>query len=372
MAEERKLKLCFLASIEDNHTRKWIKYFVGQGHEIHWISLPSKHIDEVRSENVKIYLIKDFHSKPLDVIFNWLFVRRLIRKINPDFLHAHYVGVNGILGALSGFHPFVLTAYGSDILISPKSMAARNFVKFALKSADLITCDGENSVKAMTDLGANSNKIKLIYFGVDAKKFCPGKRDELLERKLGVANHPVVISLRSFEPVYNIETLIKAIPLVLREVPEAKFIVAGKGSQEERIKNMSKSLEVAQSIIFPGWISAEELPRYLRTADVYVSTSLSDGGISMSTSEAMVCGLPAVVTDFGDNKKWIQDGENGFIFPMKDSKVLAEKIVCLLKDKSCREKFGRISRQVIESRNNYYKEMAKMEEIYNNFNNKQL
>ena len=98
--------------------------------------------------------------------------------------------------------------------------------------------------------------------------------------------------------------------------------------------------------------------------DVYVSTSLSDAGIAASTAEAMACGLPVIVTDVADNKKWIDNGVNGFVVPVKDPKSLAEKIIYLLQNEDIRKKFGKINRKIIEERNNYYKEMEKMEDIY--------
>jgi glycosyltransferase involved in cell wall biosynthesis len=115
---------------------------------------------------------------------------------------------------------------------------------------------------------------------------------------------------------------------------------------------------------FVGWISNDELPRYLASSDIYVSTSLSDAGLSASTAEAMACGLPVIVTDSGENRVWIEDGKNGFVVPLANPKILAEKIIYLIKNKDIKARFGEINRKIIEERNNYYKEMAKMERIY--------
>jgi glycosyltransferase involved in cell wall biosynthesis len=78
----------------------------------------------------------------------------------------------------------------------------------------------------------------------------------------------------------------------------------------------------------------------------------------------MACGLPVVITDFGDNRKWVEDGVSGFIVPLKDPESLAEKIIYLLKNEDVRKEFGTRNRKIIEERNNYYKEMEKMENIY--------
>ncbi|GAH34462.1 unnamed protein product, partial [marine sediment metagenome] len=136
----------------------------------------------------------------------------------------------------------------------------------------------------------------------------------------------MIISFRSLEPIYDVESLIKAIPSVLKEIPSAKFIVAGDGEQRKYLENLGVSLGISGSIRFVGFVENDELPQYLASADVYVSTSLSDAGIAVSTAEAMACGLPVVITDFGDNRKWVENGINGFLVPPKSPEALASKI----------------------------------------------
>jgi glycosyltransferase involved in cell wall biosynthesis len=292
-------------------------------------------------------------------------IRRLIKKIKPDIVHAHYVTQYGFCGAFSGFHPLVVSAWGSDVLVEPhKSRILKLLVKLALKKTDLITCDAEHIKGPLVELGAEAQKIRLIYFGTDIKKFKPGEGREKIREELEVFDSPTVISLRTLEPIYNVESLIISAPLVLKEIPEAKCIIAGEGSEENRLKDLAKSCGILDNVKFVGLIPNNELPQYLSSMDVYVSTSLSDAGLSASSAEAMACGLPVVITDFGDNRKWVEDDVSGFIVPLKDPKALAEKIIYLLKNKDVRMKFGMRNRKIIEERNNYYKEMEKMGNIY--------
>lgn len=347
------MKICFLAGADSIHSKKWIEYFANRGHEIHWLTLMPNRFGEIK--NVKFYYLKKFFVKPLDIILNTILVRKLIKKINPAILHAHYAGVNGILAALSGFHPFILTVWGSDILMAVQSKIKRNLLKFVLNKADLITCDAEHMKDTMIKLEVPFSKIKIICFGIDTQKFSPSKKDNIL---------PTIISLRNLEPVYNLETLIKAAHLVLKEFPEVKFIIAGQGSEEKKLKEMVQSLNISESINFLGSIPNDKIPEYLKMADIYVSTALSDAGIAASTAEAMACGLPVVITDSGENKKWIKDGKNGFVVSVKNPEILAKKIIYLLRNEELRRRFGEINRKIIEEKNNYYKEMKKVEEIY--------
>jgi len=358
------MKLCFLASANSIHSFRWIKYFANKGHEVYWLSLGKDLNPEYRMPKVKFFLIKKFPLKPLRPLFYLSSVKKILKKINPDVFHVHYVWIDGMIGALSGFHPFVLTAWGSDILVAGKNFLAKSLIKFALRKADLITCDAEHMKETIMKLGAKPEKIKIIYFGVDTKKFCPGPKDKELIKKLGIENCPVVISLRNLEPIYDVETLIRAIPLVLKEIPSVKFIIAGKGSEEKKLKNLAKELRISESIRFVGWINHEILPDYLRLGDVYVSTSVSDS-TSISLLEAMACGLPSIATNVGDHPRVLKDGENGFIIPVKSPELLSEKIIYLLKNKEIREKIKKFSRETIVRSYNYFREMAKIENIYN-------
>ena len=362
------MRICYIAS-PGIHTNRWIRYFIDSGHEVHLITSskpPTGGIDDV-----KLHVLKRFgpHLRIVNYLINSVLMllqfKRLVKNINPDIIHAHYIMETTLLGAASGFHPLCVTPWGSDVLIAPKrSRMSRWIAKYVLKRADLITCDAEHIKEPLTKLGADPQKIKLIYFGTDTQKFKPGQREEGLRKELGILDSPAIISLRRLEPICDVESLITAVPLVLKEVPRAKFLIVDKGSQEEELKQLAKSLGVSGSVKFVGRIPKDELPRYLTLADIHVSTSLSDAGLAASTAEAMACGLPVIITDFGDNRKWVQDGVNGFIIPTKAPEVLALRIIHLLKDEEARRRFGSMNREIIVERNNWEKEMSKMGKLY--------
>lgn len=358
---KKHMKICFFAGANSVHSHRWVRYFVTKKNEVHWISLmPS--IEPL--QNVQFYNIGPLSTNPLKILIQTIKFKKLIKKINPDILHIHSVGTYGLIGILSNFHPVIVTAWGSDVLLGRKSIIKRPLVRYVLKKADSITCDADHMIEVMADLGITKEKMKLVYFGVEPDKFKPASKNKELLKKWNVNNSPSVISLRNLEPIYDIETLIKSVPLILKNFPEVKIIIAGAGSQENYLKELSQSLGVQNSIRFIGRYSHDELPIYLNSIDVYVSTSLSDAGIAASTAEAMACGLPVVITNSGENDKWVCDSYNGYIVPVRNPKILSEKIVYLLKNPDLRKKLGENNRKTIEDKNNYYKEMEKMEHFY--------
>jgi glycosyltransferase involved in cell wall biosynthesis len=363
------MRICYIAGIGSLHTQRWVRYFANQGHDVHVITLGSSEVNTVK--NVRLYELKSirpqirFISYGANLLFYAIQVRKLIREIRPDIIHAHYITLWGFLGMLSGFHPFVLTAWGSDVLTDPKHNPIwRVLTKYALAKADLITCDAEHIIPKMIELGAIKERIYTIYFGIDTRAFNPACRDETKREELDISGWPTIISLRNLKPIYDVESLIRAAPLVVAQVPEVRFIIAGDGEQRDYLKDLAKSLGVSESVRFVGWISNDELPKYLALADIYVSTSLSDAGLASSTAEAMACGLPVVITDFGDNERWVEDGVNGFLISMHDPEALASRIIHLLRNQDDRIRFGQANRKIIEERNNYEREMGKMGKLY--------
>ena len=237
-------------------------------------------------------------------------------------------------------------------------------VSHALRRADCVTCDAEHMVAELVALSAREDRVSVINFGVDTDLFRPGSGDDSLRQTIGLADGPVVVSLRSLTALYDVRTLMRVVPLVVEKVPGAMFVVAGDGEERPRLKKLFSSLGVVEHVRFIGQIPNKELPRYLNLSDVYVSTALSDAGLAASTAEAMACGLPAVVTHFGDNGEWVQDGVNGYLFPPGDAEALASRLVDLLCDTGKRRRFGDAGRKVIVERNNYEVQMGKMERIY--------
>ncbi len=355
------MKICFLAPANSIHSLKWVKYFAANGHDAHWITLYPLKFD--LPLGVTLYKINQYSNFAVNCLHTYYAVKRLINRIKPDILHIHSLGLYG-LGAFCGFHPFVATGWGDDVLFAKDSFIKKRYVQSILKKADCITCDAEHMKNAMIELGAAPDDVHIINFGIDTKRFCPSQADPALKKELGVVNHPTVFSLRDLYPIYDIKSLIEAVPIVLKDVPNARFLIAGSGPEEESLRDFTRSLGVDESVNFLGRIENTELPRYLTTVDVYVSTSLSDAGISASTAEAMSCETPVVITDSGENGKWVSSGENGYLIPVKSPHELAEKLIALLSDEGRRREMGRQGRQVIRERNDYYEEMKKMENLY--------
>jgi glycosyltransferase involved in cell wall biosynthesis len=111
---------------------------------------------------------------------------------------------------------------------------------------------------------------------------------------------------------------------------------------------MAKYIE-SDHVKFVGTVRHDKIVDYLSAADIYVSTSFSDG-TSASLLEAMSCSLPSVATEIDGNKEWINNGINGFLVPVADSKKLAEKILLLADDQELRRRLRANAEETMRTR----------------------
>jgi glycosyltransferase involved in cell wall biosynthesis len=265
----------------------------------------------------------------------------VIKKVKPDLVHGCYALKYGFYGALSGFHPFLLIAWGSDILVGPRnSLLLRKIARYAIKKADMVYCDSITVKKGILSIAPYPEEEIVVFpqLGVDTSIFNPHNDASIIRSRLGWEDKKILIMTRLLYPVYGIEYFLQALAEVFAAVPEARAIIGGIGPLDQELKNMAMRLGIKDRISFEGWIKYEDIPKYLNSSTVYVSTSLSDG-TSISLLEAIACGLPVVVTDVPSNLEWIQDGFNGFVVPRGETKELAQRLIAILTNDELREKF---------------------------------
>jgi len=356
------VKIAILAGADSIHSWRWVEYLARRGYAIHWISLvPFAAPSPV---NVRTYEVGAYPKSIVAVLRIALRIRQILREARPHLFHIHSFGTYGLIGALTGFHPLVITAWGSDILLAPSSPLKRWLTKFALRCADTITCDAYHMRDTMVNLGTDATKIEVVYFGTDTLKFRPCLDGAQVQKRFEIGDSSVILSTRRLEPVYDVVSLVRAFPLVLQKVPEARCVIVGDGSERQGLMALAEELGVAGRVHFAGSVSGDDMPHYLAAADIYVSTSLSDAGLAASTAEAMACGLPVIVTDSGENRSWVEDSVGGFVVPVQNPEVLADKIIYLARYPDTRKRFGAYNRPIIEECNNYYVEMQKIERLY--------
>lgn len=324
-------------------TEKHIVYFLTFNPEPRFVSAKStviKMSEPFTFSAIKADMIEGIRMY-LFCLLRALILRLYLEQTRPSLVLGNMATKYGFYSALSGFKPFILIIWGSDILVAPKRFFFFRFMaKFSLKKADAVIVDSDVQEKAAVELGCDPRKIlKFPWFDIESVNV-EVSRDEI-RKQLGWPFNPIVICVRKHEPIYGVEYLIEAIPDVIKKIPETRFLIIGKGQLSANLKRRVRDLRMEKYVKFVGEVKRKDLLLYLNAADVYVSPSLSDG-TSASLLEAMALGIPPVVTEIAGNVEWIENGLSGLLVPVKNPQQLAEKITLLIKNK-------RIKRQISEN-----------------------
>jgi len=155
--------------------------------------------------------------------------------------------------------------------------------------------------------------------------------------------------------------LLKAAKKIIKEFPNTKFLIIGRGELEKELKKETHYLGIASHIKFLGF--RNDVKELLKIMDVFVLCSLSEG-LPLSLIEAMASRVPVVATNVGGIPEGIEDDVKGFLVPPTDSDTLAKKIIHLLKDKTLSNNFVLYGYHKIKQQFSLQSMLDKYAEIY--------
>ncbi len=264
-----------------------------------------------------------YFQVPFFLIAEYFALKKLVKKIRPDIIHAHWIIPQGFICALvkkSTGAEYVVTSHGSDIL----GLRGFNSLKrFTLRNAKKITVVSNALKKQIIEEIDKNLDIEVIPMGVDTKLFNPKKYDAKLKRKYNIDGH-FLLFVGRLAPEKGIDLLIEAMPKVLKKQPKAKLMIIGEGTLKEQLVKRVKELAIQDNIIFMGWVNNKDLPKYYATADVFVCPSRREGS-PVSYIEALACGTPVVIGNLGISKELVKK-YGGFVVKQEKENI-AEGIV---------------------------------------------
>lgn len=361
------LRLCFIADSRSLHTARWLRFFSERGHSV---ALVSSHPPQYGLQVDSYYPLSTRSRAPATrIVKNVLEVRKAIRDFRPDVLHAHYINEFGWLGALSGFHPFVLTAWGSDIYQAPfQSPLAGVLSPWAVRRADYVTADSDDQVERLRTMGAGVDSSVMVTWGVDLAKFT-GRTGSVWREKHGIDGcRFVVLSPREWTPNSNIDLIIKSFAIARSERPEMLLVLKYWKERtpllvQEKIAVQIASLGIKDSTLIIDEEPEDILPEMFAAADVTISVCSSDG-TPVSLLEAMASGSAVVVSDLPSLAEWVEEGVSGFLVGTSDAEQIASRLTRVSDDSSLRRRLGEQARRVIERKADRTENFERVENAY--------
>jgi L-malate glycosyltransferase len=360
------VKVLYVSSNGGIHDYRFLKKLV-EDYEVLFLHYASGEIiDEIdKLPHLQIISKKPaFKSFPLFSEF-WHF-KKVLREFKPDIVHSGYVWQVGILPAVRNFHPHLSMPWGSDILIEPdNSFTLKRLVKRVMRNSDHIQCDAEFvKQKIMVDYKQPGSKITVFPWGIDLELFKPGDK-ATARKKLNIdASKFVVIFNRHLEPVYGVNDLLEGFRIFSEGRDDVFMMMLSEGSEKISTVKFIAENKLEDKIHLIGRTVNSELPSFLDSSDVYISSSLSDGS-SLSLLEAMACGLGLIVTDVPAIKEWVNEA-NGLVVPRKNPQEIAKALEKYYNNRELLRSHGNVSEKAAKERADWDKNYQKLKNIYNN------
>jgi len=171
-------------------------------------------------------------------------------------------------------------------------------------------------------------ECRIIPSGVEPGRF-RADADPLPPREAG---HPTVLFVGRSDRRKGLAVLLKAMPLVLAQLPEARLVVVGAGPGDADARRRAARLGLGGRVTFAGRVSRQLLPRYYAGADVYCSPALGGESFGIVLLEAMAAGAPVVASDIPGYDETIERERDGLLVPPGDPGALAQAVVRVLGD----------------------------------------
>jgi glycosyltransferase involved in cell wall biosynthesis len=185
--------------------------------------------------------------------------------------------------------------------------------------------------------------VEALYQGIDLQVVSSASSADGVREEFGIpAGAPIVGTIANFKAAKGHVYLLEAARILLREIPEARFLLVGTGQLEDQIKAQSHAMGLDGRVLFAGF--REDAHRLARSFDVYAASSIFEG-LSIALLEAMSLGCPAVVTRTGGFPEVVEDGRNGMLVPVKDPAALAKSLTVLLRDEPRRRLMGEAAKR---------------------------
>lgn len=358
------MKICFLSAANSIHTIRWVNAMADRGHDVHLISALSEKLD--KSSN-KVTLHKLPYIGPISYYLNARKVRKIIEKIKPDIVNAHYASGYGTLARLVTFTPTLLSVWGSDVFDFPyQSSVKRRILEKNLSAATQIASTSFVMKKQTEKFVKPELPIVVTPFGVDVNKFRRIKGNVYRDKiRIGM--------VKGLEEKYGPRYLIEATALLIDQLKKnghksildkLQLVMVGGGNQLNELEVLVNKLGISPFVTFTGVIPHDRVPEMLNSFDIYCAPSTLSESFGVAVIEASSCELPVIVSNVGGLPEIVKDGETGYIVEPKNSEEIADRLYELLLDEQKRRQLGKSGRKLVLSRYEWEDNVSKMEAVY--------
>jgi glycosyltransferase involved in cell wall biosynthesis len=363
-------KILLLADINSPHIQKWAGALSGYFH-VGVFSIGKSYTQW--HQGLANFELFDEHGFKTDIFYRRTFekismlrlypsLKKAIRKFKPDLIHAHYATSYGFLGLLTGFHPFWISVWGSDVYDFPEEGFVQKKILMAnLKNADRIF--STSRTMALQTKKFTGKEVECVPFGIDTSVFKPVPQTKKAE------GNPLVLGMvKTMQDKYGVEYLIGAFKILREKLPgrPMQLLLVGGGPQREFLEQLSNRLGLGADVLFTGEIPFSKVVEYHNRLDIAVYPSTLDSeSFGVSVLESCACEKPVIVSDVAGLKEVVIENKTGLVVPRKNSEAVAEAILKLIGDENLRMSLGANARAHVQKEYEWDHCLRLMIENYN-------
>lgn len=333
------MKICILGRANYSLLQRRAQAYVAEGHDVHVISL-----EEGAIAGCTVHVVRDYRfARGLRYALAAPLVLREFRRIAPDIVDIHGVSSYGLYALLALNCPVVATIYGPDIYGPARlSSLLRRGITAVLKRSDIVY----GSTPAVGDyirdvLGLELGQRLITHswgIAVDQIMSKAAQRRHQLRTELGFESESrVLVHARHLVPLWRPETILEAMPEVLKEESQAQlvFLYPKPNTEGEalllRMRTRVKELGLQNHVRFIGEQPYERFISFLHASDLFVCIGTHDL-LASTLLEAMATGLVPILSDLQAYHEVINDGTNGYLIPDPTPSSVAQTISRVLQD----------------------------------------
>lgn len=335
------MKICFIANADSIHTFRWLKPLASG--DIKLTLFSDRPTERIYPNTELIDLSSISNLRVLRFLIWATKIRSWIKENHPDILHVHQAVGPGWLGWLSGFHPFIVSAWGSDLLLEPDKSVLRNLLlRRVLQTCDRLIVPNDFLFQQALSLNVAPSKVVLIPWDLDTKIFFPDLDGKKAARtNLGLPEEgTLILAPRSISALYNIDTIIQAYHMILEKITNLRLVLIKNNIDTiyyqvilEQISNLHMSEQV---IWLPKQQNPQDMANVYRAADVCISIPQSES-YGVSVYEAMACGCPTVITDLPAFRNLVHRNHTLKV-PPRDAVATSVALLDILEDPNLKER----------------------------------
>jgi L-malate glycosyltransferase len=339
------MKILLLGDANSNHIKRWALSLLANKCELTLFSFQKPIDNWYEQSNVKIHYLNidktgTFFSKRVSSL-NYLrsvgYVKKLIKKTQPDIVHSHFLTSYGVLGDLTGFKNHIISIWGTDVYHDlSQNTWLRKRMKKALFNAVAVCSTSKNMLKLIPEHG---HKTHVIPFGIDTELFKP-LLQKATDRKItfGV--------IKALKDVYGIDILLQAFSQLITIESNASLAIVGDGPNEKMYKDLSKTLKIERNVQFIPRIDNHDVPEMLNNFTIFVNLSRSES-FGVSVLEASACGLPVILSNIDGLKEVYIKNETGIAVDLNNIEEIVTAMQNLMKNEKLRLELGEKGRKFV-------------------------